>query len=137
MEPAGRGVDGQDVVLRPVQDQGRLVRGTESLHVTPEVFEPRRDDGVRRNRGALDRDVPATGHGLLADPRHVPGELAGAHRESDADLSAPAGGMPIAGHQQTPCGRNASAELLTFVARRVDAKRSPAHVERLSTLTVC
>jgi hypothetical protein len=51
-----------------VQDQSRLAAVADRLDVGAEVLEPRGDDRVGRDGGAGDRDVPAGGDGLLADP---------------------------------------------------------------------
>jgi hypothetical protein len=67
VEAAARGVDRQDVVLVPVEDQRGLVGGADGLDVLAEVLDPGGHDRVggdrRRGRGG----VPVGGHDLLAD----------------------------------------------------------------------
>src|SRR5690606_1475192 len=67
-EAAGRGVDGQDGGGGAVQDQGRLATRANRLHVSAEILDPGGDHGVGRYGSAGDRDTPAAGDCLLADP---------------------------------------------------------------------
>ena len=69
-------IDRQDVVCRAVQDEARHAELAHLRHVTAEVFEPRRYDGVRGDRCTRGGDVPAVGDVLLVLRAGAPAFLA-------------------------------------------------------------
>ena len=124
-----------------------LPAGADRLDVVAEVLDPRGHDGVGRDRGAGDGDVPAGGDGLLADPGaevlvevvevgeelRVPGVAVAPRRCLDAveDLLRHAVGVVVAGEEEG-LQRGEERELrdpLVAVPRDVAGELAGAHRE--------
>ncbi len=67
VEAPGGGIDGQDVICGPMQDQCRLTAGPNRFNIASEVLNPGRDHRVGGDRRARGGGVPAGGDRLLAN----------------------------------------------------------------------